>query len=64
MSHNLILLLGRYFRINPTDDAFSVELDETRQDKLEAMQVAARKFCTENEDIFRAAVKLLLGEED
>ena len=56
-------MLGRYFRINPMDDAFSVELDETRQDKLEAMQAAARKFCSDNEQLFRDAVKMLLGDE-
>eukprot|EP00026_Physarum_polycephalum_P000944 Phypoly_transcript_00945.p1 GENE.Phypoly_transcript_00945~~Phypoly_transcript_00945.p1 ORF type:complete len:1032 (+),score=176.72 Phypoly_transcript_00945:541-3636(+) len=59
-----VLPPGRYFRINPTDEAFSVELDETRPDKLEAMQIAARKFCLENEHLFRDAVKLLLGEND
>ncbi len=46
------------------DEAFSVELDETRQEKLEAMQNAARKFTTENEEEFRAACKLLLGDDD
>lgn len=33
-----------YFRLNPQDDAFACELDETDYDKLAAMQVNNRLF--------------------
>lgn len=39
-----------------------MELDETRQDKLEAMQVAARKYISENIEIFENAVKILAAD--
>lgn len=53
---------GTYFRLNPIDEAFTAELDETRLEKLEGMQVAARKYISENEHIFEAACKVLALE--
>jgi len=50
-----------YFRFNPTDEKFNLELDESRKEKLEDIREAARQYIKSNEDRFVELAQLLVG---
>lgn len=50
-----------YYRFNVIDDAFDVILDETRDDKIQAMEDATQRYIEMNEKRFIAVAEKLLS---
>jgi hypothetical protein len=48
-----------YFRFNPEHQIFECKLDETRREKLEAMQAATKEYIAQNLDRLQYLARLL-----